>query len=342
MKLNPIVQTASRGFVLAGIATMLVSVSGVRSLSTATRPAQLVATHPKSQINLRKTPSASAPRLGYGLPGDRVEIVRDRKGDDGLTWFYVRFQRSGAVGWIRSDFVQVSASDSNPSPPVASLPQPKDDAPRPPITAADLVFTSDQIKYFMEVAIGSEYGGESTPKVRKWQGDVRIQALGKPTSADLSTIRGVINEVNALVNGEIRLQLVDRNPNIRINFAPESQFSKIEPAYVPINYGFFTTNWNAQGVINRANILITTNNVTQKERSHLIREELTQSLGLMRDSSSYSDSIFYQPWTDVTQYSAMDRALIQMLYNPNLRSGMTKAQASSVLNSLRAQKPLDF
>lgn len=343
MKLNFIGQALSRGFVLVGIASMLISVSGVRSLSISTRPAQLIANDPSSQINLRQNPSVSARRIGIGYVGDRVELIRQQPGWDGSNWSYVRFQRSRAEGWVRSDFVQTVVRTAQVPQPKAISPQPRVDTPRT-MTAPDAIFTPAQIKYFMEVAMGSEYGQEASPRLRKWEGDVRIQVFGNPTSDDLATLESVIREVNALVNGQIRLQRVTSNPNIRIHFVPESQFSRIEPAYVPVNYGFFVTNWNSQGVINRANILITTTNVTQKERSHLIREELTQSLGLMRDSFTYPDSMFYQPWTDITQYSAMDRALIQMLYHPNLRSGMTKAQVTSVFNTLQAQQkqPLSF
>jgi hypothetical protein len=198
-------------------------------------------------------------------------------------------------------------------------------------------FNREQIDYFMEIAMGSEYNQEAIPKVRKWSGNVRIQVVGKPTQADLRTLQTVVSEINTLANGAIRLQLVDRSANITIHFAPETQFSRLEPAYVPVNFGFFVTRWNNRGIINYANILITTTGVTQKERSHLIREELTQSLGLMRDSYRYADSMFYQPWTDVTRFSELDRALIRMLYMPELKPGMTKAEVLNVLNATQAR-----
>jgi Protein of unknown function (DUF2927) len=198
-------------------------------------------------------------------------------------------------------------------------------------------FSPEQIDYFTEVALGSEYNQESTPKVHKWSGDIRIQVLGKPTQADLATLQTVIQEINALASVAIRVQVVDRSPNLTMHFAPESQFSQIEPAYIPVNFGFFITRWNHKGIINYANVLITTTGVTQQERSHLIREELTQSLGLMRDSYRYSDSIFYQPWTNVTRYSELDKALIQMLYSPALKPGMTKAEVLRTLNSNQAR-----
>jgi hypothetical protein len=51
------------------------------------------------------------------------------------------------------------------------------------------------------------------------------------------------------------------------------------------------------------------------EQKHLLREELTQSLGLVNDSWKYKNSIFYQGWTTTTEYSDIDRELIDILYN---------------------------
>ena len=50
-------------------------------------------------------------------------------------------------------------------------------------------------------------------------------------------------------------------------------------------------------------------------QKHLLREELTQSLGLKNDSYKYENSIFQQKWTEVTEYAPIDIKVIEMLYN---------------------------
>jgi hypothetical protein len=60
--------------------------------------------------------------------------------------------------------------------------------------------------------------------------------------------------------------------------------------------------------------MVRTGNDTQAQRS-ILREELTQSLGLYNDSWKYPNSIFYQGGNDVTEYSDLDKEIIQMLYN---------------------------
>ncbi len=234
----------------------------------------------------------------------------------------------------------INSSASSVLPSKASKPAIANDPDAGPMAPRDQNFTAAQLKYFLEIALGSEFS--STPaRIHKWSGHVRIQHLGHPTEEDLKTLSTVIAEVNQLTQGEIHLSIVNETPNITIRFAPESQFSDYEPNYRPTNYGFFWTWWNNQ-VITRANILIATDRfITAQERSHLIREELTQSLGLMQDSWHYPDSLFYQDWTATTQYSAMDKALIRMLYQPTVKSGMTRDQAIAVLKpqSLGPQIP---
>jgi hypothetical protein len=79
--------------------------------------------------------------------------------------------------------------------------------------------------------------------------------------------------------------------------------------------------------------LIASRGITQQERSHLIREELTQSLGLFKDSWRYPDSVFYQDWTDITSYSDLDRTTVRLLYDSRLGPSMTPSEALEALDA---------
>ena len=58
-------------------------------------------------------------------------------------------------------------------------------------------YTQEQIRYFMEVAMGAEYSNvKSGAKIRKWQEDLRIQVLGTPTEADLKTLETVAKSIS--------------------------------------------------------------------------------------------------------------------------------------------------
>ena len=194
------------------------------------------------------------------------------------------------------------------------------------------LYTPEEVDYFVEVALGSEFGGGGGV-VRRWERDVRVAVAGEPTAADRQTLEAVVADANALV-GSISLVLTEESPTVTVHFLPPDDFAGVEPNYVPGNLGFFWTWWTGQCEVYRARVLIATEGLTQAERSHLIREELTQSLGLMRDSDRYPESVFYAPWTDVTEYAPIDRAVIEMLYRPEVEPCMDAAEARRALEGV--------
>lgn len=193
-------------------------------------------------------------------------------------------------------------------------------------------YSQEEVSYFVDVALGAEFGG-ATRRIRKWQSDIRIKVAGTPTAEDERTQEQLTSELQTLAVG-LSFSFVEDDANVELFIVPASEFNTYEPNYVPGNLGFFWVFWSGSSWIYRARILITTEGVTQQERSHLMREELTQSLGLMNDSNRYPESIFYQGWTDVVQFTELDKVLIQMLYDPEVRPGMTEEQAIAVQENL--------
>ena len=192
-------------------------------------------------------------------------------------------------------------------------------------------FTQEEVEYFSQIALGAEFGDE-VPVIKKWVDDIRIKINGEPTEADIQTINDIVDDLNEIIDG-IKVKIVDKKENVTITFSPESEFTEIDPNYIPKNYGFFWALWHDDNfVIYNASILIASADITQQERSHLIREELTQSLGLMNDSNKYEDSIFFQEWTNVAEFSEIDRAVIKLLYLNNIKPGLSKEQVLKILN----------
>ncbi|MGD1862603.1 MAG: SH3 domain-containing protein [Leptolyngbyaceae cyanobacterium] len=86
------------------------------TLGTPINPSQaavLNAQDSGAQINLRSQPTTQSTAKGYGLVGDAIELLRAAEGEDNLTWYYVKFDQSGAEGWIRGDFISTSGSTAN-------------------------------------------------------------------------------------------------------------------------------------------------------------------------------------------------------------------------------------
>jgi len=187
------------------------------------------------------------------------------------------------------------------------------------------------LDYFVEVAFGPEFGS-GVREIRKWTQDVKIAVHGDPNPEDLAALEDVIADLNEII-GTIEIEIVETGQNVDLHFAPEAQFAAIEPNYVPVNMGFFWVWWDGGGSFNSSRILVSTTDLSQAERNHIIREELTQSMGLMNDSFSYEDSMFYQEWTETPAYSDLDELLIAMLYLPQITPGMKPEEALALLGS---------
>ena len=190
-------------------------------------------------------------------------------------------------------------------------------------------YTADEIDYFGAIALGAEWG-EATELVRKWSGPIRIRVSGAPTEDDRLALADVVRDLNELIR-PLSVAVVEAGGNVDLNFVPREDFARLEPFYVPGNVGFVWVGWNGKQQIDRARVLIPTDHVSQQQRSHLIREELTQALGLLRDSDRYPESVFYEGWSETTEYAPIDRAVIGMLYRREVRTGMPGPEARAAL-----------
>lgn len=202
-----------------------------------------------------------------------------------------------------------------------------------PAAAAEAVhYSASELDYFAEVALGAEYG-TSAKVVRKWAGDVLVQVFGAPDGEDVTALDEVLMDLRTLMPGR-RIERVEEGGNLEIHFAPEDQFAVIDPNYQSTNYGFFWVWWGGDNLLLRSRVLISTTDISQEARSHLIREEVTQSLGMMNDSWRYPESIYYQGWTRTRDYADVDRMVIEMLYRDEIEAGMTAEEALEVLRAL--------
>ncbi|MCM1982224.1 SH3 domain-containing protein [Lyngbya confervoides] len=68
-------------------------------------PGELYSSYSDAQINVRTGPGTYFYPRHYGLSGDRVTILNEAHGNDGYRWWYLKFNESGAKGWVREDLV---------------------------------------------------------------------------------------------------------------------------------------------------------------------------------------------------------------------------------------------
>jgi hypothetical protein len=174
--------------------------------------------------------------------------------------------------------------------------------------------SQESIDYFNEITLGSEFDGKrETPFKRDF--DVKIYIDGEKPQYLVDELNKIVGELNDLIN-PIQFTIVNSKSqaNTFVYFGSDQSFAN---RYPEINEERLVENWGLfQTFTDHADIFVDLYRTTDPEaHKHLLREELTQSLGLFNDSYKYSESIFYQGWTTTTEFAEIDKELIDMLYN---------------------------
>lgn len=198
-------------------------------------------------------------------------------------------------------------------------------------------YSQEAISYFMEVALGSEYGN-SEKVIAKWQDEVRLYVAGEQIAPVQQEITKIIKELNALMNSASIREVGQESEANLILFLGDRQtyIDRYEPkASRYQDLGFFYIYPNEDKIFERGSLYIDTERMQANDtRFHFLREELTQSLGLMNDSMKYSESIFYQKWSLTNTFSPLDKQLIEMLYLPKIKAGMNAQEVKRILESV--------
>ena len=182
-------------------------------------------------------------------------------------------------------------------------------------------------EYYEEIVCNSEWNGEIIPK--KFHGNIRIYVKGDISKELEIEIDNIINELNELIH-PINITTVPDSSysNIFMFFGSSSDYincvSKNKKESIELkntlrkNWGYFHISCYNQYILGSKIFIDTERTSNDEERKHLIREELTQSLGFPNDSKKYPNSIFYSKWyEDTVEYSNIDKAIIKLHYNSN-------------------------
>lgn len=268
-----------------------------------------------------------APASSEVTVGDLLQLTATASGEVGvLTWTsnapQVATVAGGTVEALRPGAVTIGVSGRGAVP---------DELPLTVVLRPG-GYTTDEIDYFGDIAFGAEFGG-AVPLLRRWHTDAppRIRINGSPTDGDLEVLDSVVAEINWLAPFDI--ELVEDAPSVEMHFVPEVSFPDILAEAPPGNIGLVWVWWGADQHIFQSVVLIASD-VSADRRAHIIREEITQMLGLLQDSFRYPESIFYQSFSTVTEYLPIDRAVIDLLHRPELTVGSSEAAAKRVARLL--------
>ena len=182
----------------------------------------------------------------------------------------------------------------------------------------DSRFSKEERDYFKKIALSSEFSDNDNGVVCHWKSDLRIFVKGEKPDYLVAELNRIVSELNEIID-PIDLVIVDNEDesNYQILFGSEQEYNNFKPGskeHTPNNWGLFIINSGEE--IRRGTMYVDIYRCESIEgQKHLLREELTQSLGLTNDAFDYPESIFYQKWSETTEYAPIDRKLIEMLYN---------------------------
>ena len=191
-------------------------------------------------------------------------------------------------------------------------------------------YKGSTVNYLLKIGLCAELSECPKPGIKKWQSNIRIQLHGNYNDAEENELNNIISELSQLTG--LSIKRVNSNANIDIYFVKQNDFKKYITQYNEQNPqdGLFAV-LSKNDVLYKAFICIDYN-IDDTRKLHLLREELTQSMGLRQDSDLYTDSIFQQnPQYTPIEYSNIDKEVIQLLYNNKLRPGMTEEEVTSAL-----------
>jgi len=178
-------------------------------------------------------------------------------------------------------------------------------------------YSDESVKYFNSVATKSEFSsGKFQP--HRWRKDMKIYVKGDKPDYLMNELNKIVGELNDIIK-TINIKIVDdeSESNFVVFFGGQSGYNEICSTSIGLtehNYGLFVVDGGVS--IGGGSMYVDTErSSTKSAKKHLLREELTQSLGLFNDTYDYPNSIFYQGWTETNEYAPIDIELISMLYN---------------------------
>lgn len=196
---------------------------------------------------------------------------------------------------------------------------------------------------FYEIALGDEYG-TSTYAIKKWNKALRIYVEHQTNDVELRNqlLNAHIKHLKNITGLDIKRTKHAKDANIHIFFTKENMLQqlvakKAGSQLIKYTYGSLcmaTIRAKKTGHIVSANVFIPVDRaMAQGKLLTCIVEELTQSLGLIRDSDLVYPSIFNDK-TKNNLLTGLDEILLKMLYDKRIVTGMTKDELAPIIKKM--------
>jgi hypothetical protein len=239
-----------------------------------------------------------------------------------------------AKSWLAKNVKQKSNPKSSPAP------DRKSNENSESKLSADKKFE----EWALDVILGQEFG-KSEFVVHRWKTAPTVSVFGAD-ERQKKTVQESVAHLNQVLSktrfGRIEFtDDEDDNADLLIYFAPIRSFAEIAKKHdfklMVNNEGCFSLKWNAQKEITNGYVLLASDRLRrQSDLRHIVLEEITQSMGLMNDSSTFRNSIFYAGKGGPEKLTQQDQLLLRILYS-NLKPGAKRPTVLAAIRRARRQ-----
>ena len=194
------------------------------------------------------------------------------------------------------------------------------------------------LTYFQEVTAQTEYAeGIGDPSLlQKWLYPILVEIDGEPTGHDLQILEDFFEQLNQIPGFPgIAMATGLQQANLTISFLTTLDFHEQfddfiqgEDAWGAAQYWYF----NDTNEIHTGRIGYLTD-IPQLDRDSILLEEIVNLLGI-NDTVLREDSIVYQYSNYNLELSDVDWLLLELLYHPDIHSGMNAQQCEEVITEL--------
>lgn len=187
------------------------------------------------------------------------------------------------------------------------------------VTLSSYCQTKKEIQDYYDTIVNYVEGNNHIQTTTKYKKDVLIYVVGDKKPYLMVELNKIINDLNNLIN-TINVKIVSTKDkcNMLVYLGTVKDYSKITKDILK------RSNVNGYGVIysdlqyniTYSEAFVNLGKVKDiKRQKHILREEVTQAMGLTNDTYQYFNSIFYQGYSNVTEYSNLDKEVIKLFYN---------------------------
>jgi hypothetical protein len=207
-------------------------------------------------------------------------------------------------------------------------------------------FSDDEIKDgFFKTAFRAELQfGRHEERIRKFDEPVRVFVDSHGATARTATVSAIVSDINSRINHlDLAMTSQRKDANVVVVLVPKRDFARtIRTRYGESAARTIENSLHPQclsGIakdesfrIRRAEVIVPAD-ADEFAFYDCAYEELLQSLGLINDDSSLPWSMFNDD-VQMGFFDVYDQYLINVLYDPRIRPGMSKAEVDALLTDI--------